>query len=108
MGIQEEVNPEIIRGAGGGIRTSAQQLKSDWTAFQAELAGFGEPWGADDIGFLIGGCYQAVYEVASECYADNIEAMQEHAEGVHTVAANHFAAEKDSVGEVNRVREILG
>lgn len=103
-----EVDPEGIRRSGIGIGTSAQQLKSDWQAFQAELAGFGEPWGNDDIGFLIGGCYQAIYEVAAECYMENLQAMEEDGTAVQAVAANHFAAEQHNVVEINRVRDVLG
>ncbi|ACY96079.1 hypothetical protein [Thermomonospora curvata] len=108
MGNQYEVNPNSIKTAGGRIYTSAQQLKADWEAFQAELAAFGEPWGTDEIGSLIGGCYQAIYELAAECYADNIAALEEQADKVKIMAANHFAAEDASVIEVNRVRDILG
>ncbi|TDD75656.1 hypothetical protein E1293_28170 [Actinomadura darangshiensis] len=103
-----EVDPEGIRSSGIGIGTSAQQLKSDWEAFQAELAGFGEPWGDDDIGSLIGGCYQAIYEVAAECYGDNLQAMEEDAGVVQYVADSHAAAEQHNVVEINRVRDVLG
>jgi hypothetical protein len=103
-----EVSPERIRKAGSGIRTSAQQLKADWEAFQAELSSFGEPWGNDDLGSLIGGCYQAIVEVAEECYSENLAEIDGHAEGVQTMAAAHYAAEDNSAIEVNRVRDILG
>ncbi|MFI0374374.1 hypothetical protein ACH35V_41500 [Actinomadura sp. 1N219] len=103
-----EVDPEGIRRSGIGIGSSAQQLKADWEAFQAELAGFGEPWGTDDIGSLIGGMYQAIYEVAVDCYNDNLETMTEDADTVQAVAANHFRAEQHNVTEVNRVRDVLG
>ncbi|GAA2615709.1 hypothetical protein SMC26_09850 [Actinomadura fulvescens] len=103
-----EVDPEQIRGAGRGIQSSAQQLKADWEAFQGELAGFGEPWGTDDIGSLIGGCYLAIYEVAVECYNDNVQSLDEHAEKVQAVGTNYVKAEEHNVVEVNRVRDVLG
>jgi hypothetical protein len=103
-----DVSPDRIRKAGSGIRTSAQQLQGGWEAFQAELASFGQPWGNDDLGSLIGACYQAILEVAAECYAENIAEIDGHAEGVQTMAANFFSAEDNSVVEVNRVRDILG
>jgi len=108
MGTGYEVDPEQIRSSGGGIQSSTQQLQADWQAFQGELAGFGEPWGSDDIGSLIGGCYQAVYEVAVEAYNDNLEDMAEHGEIVTMFADNHAKAEEHNVVEVNRVRDILG
>ncbi|MEU5881170.1 hypothetical protein [Spirillospora sp. NPDC047279] len=103
-----EVDPELIQNAGEGIRSSAEQLRSDWEAFQGELAGFGQPWGTDDIGSLIGGCYQAVFEVAVECYQENILSMTEQAESVTMVGQNWTAAEQSNVTEVNRVRDVLG
>jgi hypothetical protein len=103
-----EVDPERINSAGGGITTSAQQLRADWKAFEGQLASFGEPWGGDDVGFLIGGCYQAIYEVAAECYAENVDEMEAHGENVKTVAANHQSGEQANLVEVNRVRDILG
>jgi hypothetical protein len=103
-----EVDPERIHSAGGGIASSAQRMRADWEAFQGQLAALGQPWGADDIGFLIGGCYQAIFEVAAECYAENVTEMEMQAENVQAVAANHQAAEQANVVEVNRVRDILG
>ncbi|MFI0483255.1 hypothetical protein [Actinomadura sp. 9N215] len=103
-----EVDPEGIRRSGIGIGSSAQKLKADWEAFRSELAAFGEPWGTDDIGSLIGEMYRAVYEVAAECYNDNVETMTEDSDAVQAVAANHFRAEQHNVTEVNRVRDVLG
>ncbi|MGP4022414.1 hypothetical protein [Actinomadura sp. 3N407] len=103
-----EVDPELIRSAGAGMSTAAQRLAADWQAFQQELAGFGEPWGQDDIGFLIGGCYQAVYQVAVECYEDNLTALDGQAQAMKFVAANHVAGEQSNVVEINRVRDVLG
>jgi hypothetical protein len=102
------VQPDLIRRSGGGIRSAAQRLRAELEAFQGELAGFGEPWGDDDIGSLIGGCYQAVYEVAMECYTDNIGEMENEADGVNTMAATYYQAESSTEVEVNKVRDILG
>ncbi|MFG2006593.1 hypothetical protein ACGFNU_46350 [Spirillospora sp. NPDC048911] len=103
-----EVDPELISRSGGGIRSSAEQLKTDWAAFQQELSGFGQPWGTDDIGSLIGGCYQAIYEVAVECYEENVQRLTEDADVVTAVAVNYTKAEQSNVMEVNRVRDVLG
>lgn len=102
------VQPDLIRRSGGGIRNAAQQLRSELEAFQSQLAAFGEPWGDDDLGSLIGGCYQAVYEVAMETYGENIAEMEGEADGVNTMAATYYQAEDNSEIEVNRVRDILG
>jgi hypothetical protein len=102
------VDTEEIHRAGGGIATSAQALRGKLQAFQAELQGFGEPWGNDDIGSLIGMCYQAIYDAAMECFEANIGEMEGHAEGVKAMAATYREAEDTTAVEVNRVRDILG
>jgi hypothetical protein len=83
-------------------------LQAKVQAFKAEMQGYGEPWGNDDIGSLIGMCYQAIHEVAMECFGDNIGELAEHAEGVKAMAATYREAEDTSTIEVNKVRDILG
>lgn len=102
------VEPDQIRSSGGGIRNAAQQLRAELQAFQAELAGFGQPWGNDDLGFLIGGCYQAIEEVAMECYQENIAELEQTADKVNTMAANYYQAESSNELNINNVRNILG
>jgi hypothetical protein len=99
---------EEIHRAGGGIASSAQSLQAKLQAFDGELRGFGEPWGNDDIGSLIGMCYQTVYQLAMECFGENIGDMAGQAEGVKAMAANYRGAEDTSAIEVNTVRETLG
>jgi hypothetical protein len=103
-----QVDPEDIHRAGAGIATSAQALQAKVQSFQSELQGFGEPWGNDDIGSLIGMCYQAIYEAAMECFGANIGELLGDAEGVKSMAATYREAEDTSAIEVNRVRDILG
>ncbi len=102
------VDAEDIHRAGTGIASSAQALQAKLQEFQAELQGFGAPWGNDDIGSLIGMCYQAIYEAAMECFAENVGEMGGQAEGVKAMAATYREAEDTTAIEVNRVRDILG
>ena len=97
-----------IQEAGGGIRTSAADMRSRLAAFKGELDGHGQPWGTDDLGSLIGMCYQAIYEAAMESFDGNIGAIDEDGAGVQIMGANYGAGEQGSEIKVNRVREILG
>jgi hypothetical protein len=103
-----DVDPESIRRGGNGIRSTAHQIQAEWEALQAKLAGYGEPWGQDMLGMLIGGCYLAINEVITECIQENVNGLQDHAEGTTVMAANYLQAEDASAIEVNRVRQILG
>lgn len=108
MAEELSVDPQHIRRSGAGVRSSAQQLRSELQAFQNHLAGYGEPWGNDDLGSLIGGCYQAISELAFDCYNDNIAELEGHADGVNAMASTYFQAEDVSAIEVNRVHDVLG
>jgi hypothetical protein len=92
---------------GRRIGSMTQGLAGKVEAFQGELTGFGEPWGGDDIGALIGGCYNAVYELFMECVNDNLEGLGEQGEGVTAMAATYREAEDLSEIEVNDVRKFL-
>ncbi|MFI0405713.1 hypothetical protein [Actinomadura sp. 3N508] len=97
-----------IQRSGDRIQISANELKSKLEAFTSELEGFGQPWGADEIGMLIGMCYQGIYEAAMECFQGNIEDMSAVGDDVKVMAATYRESEDLSKIEVNRVRDILG
>jgi hypothetical protein len=71
------------------------------------VSGFGEPWGGDEIGMLIGTAHGAVFQAAVECFTDNARELAGHAEGLQRVADNHERTEDTNVLYVNRVRELL-
>ncbi|MFC5746007.1 hypothetical protein [Actinomadura rugatobispora] len=108
MGNELNVDPQTIKRGGAGIRSAAHQVQSEWETLQGKLSGYGEPWGGDMIGMLIGGCYAAIFEVAAECVTGNVTGMTDHAEGATLMASNYFQSEEASMVEVNRVRQILG
>jgi hypothetical protein len=62
------VEPDSLRGAGQQLDQVAQRFTQELTALQADLAGFGAPWGGDDIGSLIGAAYEEVVSYAFDCY----------------------------------------
>lgn len=111
MGDRMDIDPDQIGSAGRGIRSSAERLRSEWATFQQELASYGEPWGNDDLGSLIGMLYQGVHELAADCYQDNASAIDADAERMNTMATNYRETERrttDQVSEFNRVRDVLG
>ncbi|TDB91921.1 hypothetical protein E1264_00170 [Actinomadura sp. KC216] len=108
MGKQLKVDPGQIRKGATGMQGSSSQLRGRLQDFQAKLAGYGEPWGGDDIGFVIGTIYMAASELAFDCYSSQIDGIDEMSEGATLMANNYQSAEDLSEVEVNRVRDILG
>ncbi|MEV4622708.1 hypothetical protein AB0J74_28845 [Asanoa sp. NPDC049573] len=71
------VDPHSLDASGVELSRVAGEFASALRAFQAELSGFGAPWGADEIGSLIGAAHEEVAEWAFECFAaaaDEVEA----------------------------------
>ncbi|REE97123.1 WXG100 family type VII secretion target [Thermomonospora umbrina] len=109
MGFGElQVDPGDIRKAAGELGKVIDKLDQDLTTLESDLAGFGEPWGGDDIGMLIGMCYQGIHDLAMECFAGNLDELEAIAEDLEKMADNYQGSEELSDIEVNRVREILG
>ena len=94
--------------AGQAIQDTAGKMHGDLAAFQAELAGHGEPWGKelnDPIGPLIGACYTAIASAAMACYSTNAGELGRHGDKVRASAASYRVSEEDSSSEVNQVRD---
>ncbi|MCP3783475.1 hypothetical protein NLX85_08875 [Micromonospora sp. A3M-1-15] len=68
-----EVDPEGLGGSGRALGDVATRFGQAMTAFQAELAAFGRPWGSDDIGSLIGAAHDEVSAFAFECFDTALE-----------------------------------
>ncbi|GAA2713395.1 hypothetical protein [Actinoplanes palleronii] len=64
------VTPDSLDASGQHLAAVAERFASALTAFQAEIAGYGQPWGADDIGSLIGAAHDEVASFAFESYQD--------------------------------------
>lgn len=63
-----QVDPSALGASGAELSRVAGEFASALRAFQAELAGFGAPWGADEIGSLIGAAHEEVAQWAFECF----------------------------------------
>ncbi|MGW0227624.1 hypothetical protein ACWDWO_04875 [Actinopolymorpha singaporensis] len=72
--------------ASGDLDKAAQDLARELKGIKAELAAFGEPWGGDEIGMLIGVTHQAVSEFAFDQLDGILGDLTAHSE-----AANHVA-----------------
>jgi len=67
------VDPGGLASSGAGLESVAAEFMTAVTAFQAQLEGFGRPWGNDDIGSLIGVAHDEVSAFAFECFSTAME-----------------------------------
>ncbi len=75
--------------AAGDVDDVAQRLGRELRAAQDELAGYGQPWGGDELGMLIGATHDAVSEIAFDKLGDLQEDLASHAEALDGVAATY-------------------
>jgi hypothetical protein len=108
MADELDVDPERMRSSAGGMKTASDTLQTHFDGFQQEIAGMSDAFGDDDLGSLIGGCYQAIHEVAFGSYNDNNGAMKDHIQGVHDLADGYQQSDQVSTDDVNNVRSVLG
>jgi hypothetical protein len=102
------VDPEGIMRAGNGISSAGQVINQELMRFQGELASFGEPWGNDDIGSLIGTVYGVISDLAFETYAGNADEVQEIGALTQQMGQNYADNETGIESGINAYKQILG
>ena len=68
-----DVDADSLRQAKVLIGGSTTETDAALSGFIAELEGFGQPWGDDMLGSLIGVWYQGIFEVAMDRFASNLD-----------------------------------
>src|SRR3954471_9491901 len=69
------IDPERLSASGSALQSVASRLSAELASFQSELAGFGAPWGTDDVGSGDRGAHDEVSSWAFECYQDALDEM---------------------------------
>jgi hypothetical protein len=89
------IDPERLAASGSALRSVASRLSSALASFQSELAGFGAPWGSDEIGSLIGAAHDEVSSWAFECYQDALDEMASAGADVVDISARYTEVDED-------------
>jgi uncharacterized protein YukE len=89
-----EISPDALRGSGDQVRDVATRLAQELAALRADLEGFGQPWGADDIGSLIGAAYTEIAAYAMESYQSAQEELDSIGTDVSTMADRYAQTEE--------------
>jgi hypothetical protein len=103
-----EIHPEHVFSRGGRIRSAAAQSKAQNVSFQQELDGYGQPWGTDMVGSLMGLCQQAISAVAMQSFTANAAAMDDYGARAQAMAGNWQQAEDTNTANAASPRKDLG
>ncbi|TDC61900.1 hypothetical protein E1200_27655 [Actinomadura sp. GC306] len=103
-----QVSTEQLTSSAGGLTQAAEQFSRQVQQFEAQINGYGEPWGGDDIGMLIGIAHAACFEAAMKCFKENAEELSERAKALEAVAKNYTTMEQSNVQTVNSISKALG
>ena len=99
------IDPKRLSVSGSALQSVASRFSSELTSFQSELAGFGAPWGSDDIGSLIGAAHDEVSSWAFECYQDALDEIASAGADVVDISAQYTEVDEDVS---RRFRGMLG
>ncbi|GIF12664.1 hypothetical protein [Actinoplanes teichomyceticus] len=102
------IAPESLQASGRRLGAVAHRFASALTAFQAEIAGFGQPWGSDDIGSLIGAAHEEVSSFAYECYQSALGEIAAAGADLSGMALAYSAAEEAIEQRLQTLRAELG
>ncbi|GAA2441745.1 hypothetical protein GCM10010191_67510 [Actinomadura vinacea] len=104
---EHEVTNTHLTSVSGRLRTITDQLSEAVRSFQSEVSGFGEPWGGDDIGMIIGMAHGAIFGAAMESFNGSAGELAGRAGELVAAADTHRSAEDTSTAGVNRIKELL-
>ncbi len=99
------VDPARLSESGAALQSVTSRLSSELASFRSELAGFGAPWGSDDIGSLIGAAHEEVSSWAFECYQDALDEMASAGADVVDISAQYTEVDENIS---RRFRGLLG
>ncbi|WP_330464441.1 hypothetical protein [Micromonospora zamorensis] len=94
-----EIDPEQVRTAGTGLVAVGGRLASALETFDARLNSFGEPWGGDMLGTLVGLSFPVVSGYLVQCYAAIADEYQSSGEDLVALAEDMMAVEENLTGE---------
>ncbi|HCT78041.1 MAG TPA: hypothetical protein DGT23_15895 [Micromonosporaceae bacterium] len=91
-----EVDPAGLRDADERVGMAIVDADTMLGQFETEIEAFGEPWGHDDLGGLIGEVYQAAYAMAMNCFNSNLDTMDAYATRLGVAADSYEQTDQAS------------
>jgi hypothetical protein len=90
-----DINTDVMRKAGQGLNQVQQQLDGEIDKLEKELESYGDAWGDDDIGQLIGVAYQEVVHWAFDCLKDVVNELCKSGEDLISQASQWEQKEQE-------------
>ncbi|MFI0484394.1 WXG100 family type VII secretion target [Actinomadura sp. 9N215] len=103
-----QVSPDQLTSSAERLGQVADEFNQQVQQFESQISGYGEPWGGDDIGMLIGIAHGACFEAAMKCFKENVEELDERVKALEAVAKNYTKMEQSNVQTVNTISKALG
>ncbi|MGC4893712.1 hypothetical protein [Micromonospora sp. DT31] len=103
-----DVDPDRLRASGATLDGVSTRFGQALAAFRAELAGFGRPWGSDDIGSLIGAAHDEVSAFAFECFDTALDEIAAAGADLGKMATRYAETEAAITRNLDSLRRMLG
>ncbi|MET7950839.1 hypothetical protein [Micromonospora sp. NPDC005324] len=103
-----EVEPALLRSGGDEVIGAAERFIGQLESFEAKMQGYGEPWGADDIGSLIGIAYTETATWVLDCIGVAAEEIGSAGSDLTKMADNFDVVEEASAGALRDIQGMLG
>jgi hypothetical protein len=97
-----EAEPASLREAGKDLFGCAQQLNTQWQAFDAQARGRGDIFGDDMVGGLIGASYQVAHQIAGGAYLSVVKSFAEFGQGLAAMANSYQATDESTSAAFDR------
>ncbi|MBM0202689.1 hypothetical protein ACIA47_03990 [Micromonospora sp. NPDC051227] len=103
-----EVEPALLRSGGDEVIGAAERFIGQLESFEAKMQGYGEPWGADDIGSLIGIAYTEASTWVLDCIGVAAEEIGSAGSDLTKMADNFELVEEAAAGALRDIQGMLG
>lgn len=101
-----EVETLILRRAEQELAEMAERTITQLEQFQSELESFGEAWGNDDLGMLIGEVYKAALSMALNCLFSNLDTVFGYADRLSVTADEYDTTDQQAAQGIDLVRQM--
>jgi hypothetical protein len=103
-----DISPQSLRTNAAGLSDVIDRMATTINSSEAEIRGFGSPWGTGLVGSLIGQLYEGVHDAMMDSFQDNAEVITEYAEGLDNTAVVLDELERETDADFAGISAQLG